>query len=119
MHQKKFTKLFEEKTMKLYRLEEKKPTSKKSYEWRACQLDGYRWLETCGGKVKELRDNWLGNIYESSALRLGADTDSVKGFLCTYFLVREPWPERVIEDLVAKVENLESEVRGLLGREDE
>jgi hypothetical protein len=100
--------------MKLYRLEESlKSTSKKPWEWRACQLDGYRWREVCGGKVKELHDNWLGNMYERAALQLGAETESVKGFLCTYFIVREPWPERVIEDLVAKVDGLESEIRDL------
>lgn len=100
--------------MKLYRLEEShRPTSKKPWKWRACQLDGYRWREICGGTVKALRDNWLGNIYERSTLRLGAETDSVKGFLCTYFLVREPWPEQVIEDLVAKVDSLESEISSL------
>jgi len=58
-------------------------------------------------------------MYRCAALKLGTETESVKEFFCTYFLVREPWPEQVIEDLVAKVEGLESEVRGLLGRERE
>ena len=102
--------------MKLYRLEE---AIKKPWTWRACQLNGYRWNQDCGGKVKELYNKWLENMYRCAALKLGTETESVKGFFCTYFLVREPWPEQVIEDLVAKVEGLESEVRGLLGRERE
>jgi hypothetical protein len=52
------------------------------------------------------------------ALQMGTDSESKAGFYCTYYLVRELWPEQVIEELVAKVEGLESEVRGLLARED-
>ena len=107
--------------MKLYRLEEtRKPTAKKPWEWRACRLDGHRWVpEGNACQVKQIRDNWVANMFERAALEMGIETESRPGYYCTYFLVREPWPEQVIEDLVAKVESLESEVRGLLMREDD
>lgn len=104
--------------MKLYRSEEvRRPTAKKPWEWCVYQLDDHRWKPVCGGQNKEIRDNWLERMCER-ALRLG--TESAGGFYYTYFLVRESWPEKVIEnlvarveDLVTKVEDLESEMRHL------
>jgi hypothetical protein len=103
--------------MKLLMLEEtRKPTAKRPYEWRVWRLHGRGWEQVTSCKSEELRRNWYSNICQQGALKMGCD--SAGGFYRTYFLVREPWPEQVIEELVAKVEDLESQVRGLLARED-
>ena len=100
--------------MKLYRLEEViKPTAKTPWEWCAYELDSYQWVPKCNGQDKTLRDNWIDNMLARAALRLGTESESRKGYYCTYFLVREPWPEQVIENLIAQVQNLESEVSDL------
>lgn len=100
--------------MRLYRLEEvRRPTKKRPWEWRASWLSSHCWSTDCGGNSKELRDNWVANMRAKGALELGFESETRPGFYCAYYLVREQWPEQILEDLVARINNLESEVRGL------
>ncbi len=95
--------------MKLYRLEETKHTNKKSpWKWRVCWLNGYRWAPIHDyQETRESRDKWMDSIHRQAALRLGVDTE-VKGFLYSYYLVREPWSEEVLENLIHRVDVLEN-----------
>lgn len=61
---------------------------------------------------KELYNNWRTNM-AGRALQMGTDSESKSGFYCTYFLVREPWPEMVVSDLLARIDALESEIDAL------
>lgn len=103
--------------MKLLMLEEtRKPTARKPYEWRVWRLCERGWVQETSCGSEELRRNWYANTLQQGAIQMGCDSSS--GLYRTYFLLRDPWPERTLEELVAKVDNLESEVRGLMMREE-
>lgn len=79
--------------------------SKKHEGYHAVQkLDGYHWVDVSTGEVH--CNQWYTNL-APALLELGRTNDEPKlGINCTYYLYRDPWPERALADFrVAALEN--------------
>ncbi len=75
--------------MKLYRLEET------PWQWQVCCFNDHCWkaIHKYQDSRKSL-EKWKENISERADLNLVGNSPT-KGFLYSYYLVREPWPEEI------------------------
>jgi hypothetical protein len=94
--------------VKLYRLEfaTQNTEDAKSDSWRISYLTGLHWQVESSGR-KESEKLFKNMRCDSAVLELGIDRESKPGINIVYYLVRDMWPEKTIEELRQRIEELE------------
>lgn len=82
--------------------------TKKTSVFEVQFLDGYHWVTLHTGK--ENCNAWYNNM-GAALLEMGSTHDEPKrGLRCSYFLWRDPWPERTLSIASGMVSSLQDRV---------
>jgi hypothetical protein len=96
--------------MRLYKLEivAIDIVNPKSDSWSISYLSNSYWHEEFSGSYASKAGDLLKNLrLENAVLELGFDRESKPGTNIHYYLVRDMWPERTIEELTRRICDLE------------